>query len=134
MRQKVTFIQLFILSMLSIFIYIFQVLSFFIFQIRSNLLYFWPNSYFLCWTHLVIHQSLPFVMLWIHSPCKRLICAQTIQEIDFIGPSKTVFAFQNLKWETKVQVSKLLVFFLFVWLCSCMCMYVFCFCFTVSLR
>lgn len=41
------------------------------FRLRSNLLYFWPNkSYFLCWTHLVIHQSLPFVMQWIHSPCR----------------------------------------------------------------
>lgn len=107
-----------------------QVLSFFIFPKKSNLLYFWPNrELFSMLTHLVSHQSLPFVMLWIHSPCKRLICTQTIQEIDFIGPLKTTYAFQNIKWETKVQVSRLpgfcLVLFIYVCVCWFLCLFFF---------
>ena len=46
-----------------------QYSAFSYFQKGLNLLYFGPNEeLFSMLTHLVSHQSPPFVMLWIHSP------------------------------------------------------------------
>lgn len=123
--EKVTFIQLFILSMLSIFMYLPSTQLFHISKkVKPFIL--WPNrELFSMLTHLVSHQSLPFVMLWIHNPCKRLICTQTRQEIDFIGPLKTIYAFQNITWETKVQVSKLPGFCLVLFIYVCVFWFIF---------
>lgn len=130
MRKNLLWYSTFHSILCWVFSYIFQVLSFFIFQVRSTLLYFWPiKSYFLCWTHLVIHQSLRFVKQWVHSPCRQYIYRlyKRLILLGFLKPYLHSFQNQTLNERPKSRYLNFVVVVLRLhWITHIMWLVVFC--------